>query len=258
MSDNTRIQLPSDPGDIIATEDIGGGVKIPRSKLTLGDHGVDDGDISAGNPMPVSVMNDSLTVALSSNHVVIANPDPIEVELSSNHVVVDNVPDVHVTNTPDVNVANTPDVHVTNVPDVHVTNTPDVNVANTPDVNITNTNPILVAQIPVVTSTSNTNTGAEDSDVNIGFGAIDGATHVISGVAWSYSGGTPTGRLTIGDGYSSTYFDIDIVSSGPGFIPFEPPLAGGPSSNLILTLYAGGGSTIGKINAMSHWIIANP
>lgn len=53
MADNTIIQQPSTPGDTIATEDIGG-VKIPVSKIVLGDHGVNDETVSDSNPLPIT------------------------------------------------------------------------------------------------------------------------------------------------------------------------------------------------------------
>lgn len=57
MADNT--QLPGDArqppgGDVISTEDLGTGVKMPRSKIALGDHGVDGGDVTGSNPMPTT------------------------------------------------------------------------------------------------------------------------------------------------------------------------------------------------------------
>lgn len=52
MSDNTELN-PGTGGDIAATDDIGG-VKYQRVKLALGADGVNDGDVSEGNPMPVA------------------------------------------------------------------------------------------------------------------------------------------------------------------------------------------------------------
>lgn len=52
MSDNTQISLETD-GDIVATDDIGG-IKYQRMKIVLGADGVNDGDVSSANPMPVS------------------------------------------------------------------------------------------------------------------------------------------------------------------------------------------------------------
>lgn len=50
MADNTQISLET-TGDIVATDDIEG-VKYQRMKITLGADGVNDGDLSDGNPMP--------------------------------------------------------------------------------------------------------------------------------------------------------------------------------------------------------------
>ena len=50
MADNV---IAPATGAIFATDDVGG-VQFPRSKITLGADGVDGGDISAANPMPVS------------------------------------------------------------------------------------------------------------------------------------------------------------------------------------------------------------
>lgn len=48
--DNTTIRVQTG-GDVIATDDIGG-VKYQRMKLTVGDDGVNDGDVSKTNPLP--------------------------------------------------------------------------------------------------------------------------------------------------------------------------------------------------------------
>ena len=49
--DNTQLNIGTG-GDLIATDDVGG-VKFQRIKLALGAEGVNDGDISATNPVPV-------------------------------------------------------------------------------------------------------------------------------------------------------------------------------------------------------------
>lgn len=53
MSDNTTLN-PGAAGDVIATEDIGA-YKLPVSKIRLGAKDVDGGDVTASNPMPVTV-----------------------------------------------------------------------------------------------------------------------------------------------------------------------------------------------------------
>ena len=62
MPDNT--QLPSASGDIIATDDIGG-VKYQRVKMVIGADGVNDGDVSSANPLPVSISG-SMPITISS------------------------------------------------------------------------------------------------------------------------------------------------------------------------------------------------
>jgi hypothetical protein len=53
MSDNTQLN-PGSGGDIVAADDIDG-IKYQRVKLTLGADGINDGDLSAENPLPVSL-----------------------------------------------------------------------------------------------------------------------------------------------------------------------------------------------------------
>lgn len=52
MADNTTLN-PGAGGDIAATDDIDG-VKFQRVKITLGADGVNDGDVSEANPVPVA------------------------------------------------------------------------------------------------------------------------------------------------------------------------------------------------------------
>ena len=65
MADNTVLASGSG-GDTIATDDIAG-VKYPRSKIVIGADGVNDGDVSSANPLPVT---GSLTVDLGANNDV--------------------------------------------------------------------------------------------------------------------------------------------------------------------------------------------
>lgn len=54
MADNTTLNAGTG-GDVVASDDIGPGVKYQRVKITLGADGVNDGDVASGNPMPVNV-----------------------------------------------------------------------------------------------------------------------------------------------------------------------------------------------------------
>lgn len=53
MADNTRLPIPNTSGDEIAADDIGG-VKFQRIKMIVGDDGVNDGDVSSSNPLPIT------------------------------------------------------------------------------------------------------------------------------------------------------------------------------------------------------------
>lgn len=56
MADNTVLNLGTG-GDTIRTEDVGGGVKIPVSKIHVGASDVDGGPVTATNPLAVSSVN---------------------------------------------------------------------------------------------------------------------------------------------------------------------------------------------------------
>ncbi len=73
MADNTQLN-PGTGGDVIASDDIGPGVKYQRVKLTLGADGVNDGDVASGNPMPT---NPSDRAARDNGKIDIANLDTL-------------------------------------------------------------------------------------------------------------------------------------------------------------------------------------
>lgn len=79
-----------------------------------------------------------------------------------------------------------------------------------------------------------------------------GVAHVLSGIAWSYSGTPTAGNLKVEDG-AATVLSLDITSAGPGFIPFDPPKKGAANSALVITLAAGGSGVSGKVSVLSHW-----
>jgi len=54
MADNTQLPVPATSGDVIAADEIAG-AKYQRIKLIHGAEGVNDGDVSTANPLPVDV-----------------------------------------------------------------------------------------------------------------------------------------------------------------------------------------------------------
>jgi hypothetical protein len=81
---------------------------------------------------------------------------------------------------------------------------------------------------------------------------VAGASHVLSGVWWSYSAAPTGGRLTVSDG-TITYRDLDVTAAGPGFLPCNPPLKMPAGRPLTLTLAAAGVGVAGKIQPMNNW-----
>ncbi len=79
--------------------------------------------------------------------------------------------------------------------------------------------------------------------------AVAGQRTVIDGVAWSYSGGTPAGSLTITDG-GTTVFSVDVTANGPGQVTVPKGLSSAVNSALVVTLADGGASLVGKVNVL--------
>jgi hypothetical protein len=86
------------------------------------------------------------------------------------------------------------------------------------------------------------------------YNAVATGQHVVSGVAWSYSGtGTLTGgNLLIEDGAGTTVFTMDVTEKGAGFVPFAPPKRGSKNRLMRVTLAAGGADVTGKVSVLGH------
>lgn len=90
-----------------------------------------------------------------------------------------------------------------------------------------------------------------NAQAQVTFAAVAGSRHMFEYVAWSYDDDPTGGNLTIHDGAGNTWFNIDITSKGPGFIPFTPEMSP-VGSALYVTLTAGGAGISGKVNVMGH------
>lgn len=89
MADNTTLDSGSG-GDVIATDDIGG-VKYPRGKIVIGADGVNDGDVSASNPLPVKGTGAAGTANAGVVTVQgIASMTPVQVEDNGGTLSVDD------------------------------------------------------------------------------------------------------------------------------------------------------------------------
>ena len=71
MADNTTVPIPATTGDTIAADDIGG-VKYQRIKMILGADGVNDGDVSSSNPVPISAASLPLPTGAATDATILA------------------------------------------------------------------------------------------------------------------------------------------------------------------------------------------
>lgn len=105
----------------------------------------------------------------------------------------------------------------------------------------------------VATLAADTSNSQSGNSANLDFWVLDW-------IVWSYSGGTPAGRLTATWG-STVLLDIDITNAGPGELRFgaHAPLyhtvQGTNKVNyvvrgeaLVVRLYAGGSGVTGKVS----------
>ena len=107
---------------------------------------------------------------------------------------------------------------------------------------------------PHAAASTNVHVPASNTAAVITYAAAGaGVSHVISGVAWSYSAAPTGGNLKIEDASGTTVFSVDITAAGPGFIPFQSPLKGTANAAMILTLAAGGSGVTGKVDALGKW-----
>lgn len=75
--------------------------------------------------------------------------------------------------------------------------------------------------------------------------AVAGKQHAIHGIQWSYSTSPTGGKLTITEG-GVTVWEVDVVSGGPGGFNFT--VAAATNTEVVVTLAAGSGACLGKVN----------
>lgn len=86
-----------------------------------------------------------------------------------------------------------------------------------------------------------------------------GWSNVIGGVAWSYTGGTATGSLTIADGSGNTVLSLDCVSSTTqSAVYFDPPRCFSNNTITTITLADGGAGATGKLNILGRYTTQVP
>lgn len=78
----------------------------------------------------------------------------------------------------------------------------------------------------------------------------DGFSIVVGSISWSYSDDPTGGSWTLSDG--TTSLSGDVVTGGPGFIIFNPPLKFADSTAVSLTMAAGGDGITAKCHACGY------
>ncbi len=127
----------------------------------------------------------------------------------------------------------------------------------TDDGDVSLNNPMPVIPSPVVLTSANYTRSGTGAPTNIRLDAVEGQQQVLGGVCWSYTSGTPDGYLLIINQSSATVFRVDITESGPGVIPFNPPVATAPDGAFTIILSSGGSGITGTLNILSSWSIPN-
>ena len=112
-----------------------------------------------------------------------------------------------------------------------------------------------VTEKAVAAAAADVHAPAANTAAIVTYAAVAAVKHCVSGIAWSYVGGIPTGgNLKIEDVSGTTVFTLDIDEGGPGVIVFpKPKKAAAVNTALIVTLAAGGAGITGKVSVLNHW-----
>ena len=115
-------------------------------------------------------------------------------------------------------------------------------------------NPVPVSEIGIECSSSDVHAPAVNTAAVVTYAAVKDFKHVITGISWSYAGGTPVGgNLKVEDVSGTIVWQIDIDQSGPGGFTFpQPKKSAAANTAMIITLAAGGAGVTGKLNIDNH------
>jgi hypothetical protein len=95
-----------------------------------------------------------------------------------------------------------------------------------------------------------TATAAGNTDVVLTVPAAEGEIHILDALWFSYSATPTAGRLTISIG-GVTVLDQHVTGAGLGPLPLYR-MNSGENQAVVITLYAGGSSVIGKLS-LQYW-----
>jgi len=106
----------------------------------------------------------------------------------------------------------------------------------------------------VIAAAADVNEPAANVAAVVTYAPVVGVRHVITGIAWSYYGGVPVGRITVQDA-GATVFVMEIADEGCGFIIFPVPKSTAlVNTAMVITLAAAGVAGVtGKLSILNHW-----
>jgi len=112
-----------------------------------------------------------------------------------------------------------------------------------------------VTEYPVACASTDVHAPAVNTAAVVTYAQSANVKHVITGIAWSYAGGIPSGgNLKVEDVSGTTVFTMDITDKGAGFIMFpKPKKSAAVNTAMIITLAAGGAGVTGKVSVANHW-----
>ena len=80
--------------------------------------------------------------------------------------------------------------------------------------------------------------------------AVPGKRHVLAFLGWSYSAAPTGGSIKVEDGAGTTVFDLAIAVAGHDMLPMA--IRGSINTAMVITLAAGGGVVVGRLNTASY------
>ena len=114
----------------------------------------------------------------------------------------------------------------------------------------------LVDECPVPCAAADVHAPAANTAAVVTYAAVPGLRHVISGIGWSYGVADPVGgNLKVEDVAGTEVFSMDITTKGAGIVQFpKPKKSAAAGTALIVTLAAGGGTSVAKVSVLNHWL----
>ena len=109
---------------------------------------------------------------------------------------------------------------------------------------------------PIRPEAADVGTSGANAAVTLTYAADPVGAHVITDVLVSYSPAPAGGLLTVKRA-AVTVRECHISTAGPDHIRFTPPIMGLKNEAVSVTLAAGGGTAVGKVNA-GHYVKGTP